>query len=109
MRSHFYASQQGPIYGQDDSDHWLAEAEAGQSLPGGPAVSSASTGPSPVMLGPNKGTKSQIKDWQRFLVTQGYSIGPKCVDGHLGQWPSRDAYNHTEECRLPWLEHAVRR
>ena len=84
MRSHFYASQQGPIYGQDDSDHWLAEAEAGQSLPGGPAVSSASTGPSPVMLGPNKGTKSQIKDWQRFLVTQGYSIGRSCVDGDYG-------------------------
>jgi len=37
-----------------------------------------------VLIGPNKGSSEQVKEWQSYLVKKGYNIGRWCIDGDFG-------------------------
>ena len=37
-----------------------------------------------VLLGPNKGSSEQVKEWQAYLVKKGYNLGQWCIDGDFG-------------------------
>ena len=37
-----------------------------------------------VLIGPDKGSSEQVKEWQGDLVKKGYNLGQWCIDGDFG-------------------------